>query len=208
MSLKTPAIYGSISNGDVAVHPPQPPPATTSDLSFISRARDASRSLFATPRPWRQLFDFSAISRPYTYDDAMVRLRRNLSYFRYNYALALLFILFLSLLWHPISMIVFLTVFVAWYFFYFSRDSPVVLFNQTLDDGTVLCGLGLITVLALVFTDVGVNVLVSLIVGVLIVGLHAAFRVTEDLYEEAAADEGGLLPVVGSQPIRSTYTRI
>uniref|UniRef100_A0A2N9FQI0 PRA1 family protein n=1 Tax=Fagus sylvatica TaxID=28930 RepID=A0A2N9FQI0_FAGSY len=77
--------------------------------------------------------------------------------------MVVLFILFLSLLWHPVSMIVFFLVFVAWFFLYFDRPNPVVIF-----------------------------------VGVVFVGLHAAFRGTEDLFlDEESAVEGGSVSVFG-----------
>ncbi|KAG6647285.1 PRA1 family protein E-like [Carya illinoinensis] len=205
MSLKSPAGYGSSSTTTTQTQPSSP-----TSLTFIARATRTTQTLIAPRRPWAELFTpFSSFSLPYSYPDALSRIRRNFYHFRVNYALTVLFILFLSLLWHPVSMIVFLIVFVAWFFLYFNRDTPIVLFGQSLDDRVVLGALGFVTVIALVLTNVGLNVLVALIVGVVVVGLHAAFRSTDDLFlDEESAVEGGLVSVVGTQPVRATYTRI
>ncbi|EEF31092.1 PRA1 family protein E [Ricinus communis] len=216
MSLKSPAgVYGTIpatTTTTTTTHFSQPLPTTATSLTFISRATSATQSVIATRRPWKELLNPSSFSCPCNYSEAMSRVKYNVNYFRVNYAMVVLSVLFLSLLWHPVSMIVFIVVFIAWFFLYFSRDGPIVLFNREFDDRVVLVVLGLVTIVALVLTHVGLNVLVALMIGAVVVGIHGAFRNTEDLFlDEESAAEGGLLSVVGSQPLRPTttgYTRI
>ncbi|KAJ6684990.1 PRA1 FAMILY PROTEIN [Salix purpurea] len=181
MTSTSPASYGSF-------------PTT-----FPTRATNKSSNFFATRRPWLELIEFSSFTRPFSFGDTTVRVKRNLSYFRVNYTMIILSILFLSLLWHPLSMIVFLIVFVAWFFLYFFRDQPLVIFHRTIDDRVVLGLLGVVTIVALILTHVWLNVLVSLLIGAAIVVLHAAFRRTDDLYsDDQDLADGSLFSVVGS----------
>ncbi|KAM7252231.1 hypothetical protein ACFE04_024114 [Oxalis oulophora] len=208
-SLKPSTAYGTISTTTLS-------PSSSSSLTFISRARQTTERVISTRRPWHELLDYSAISRPCSYRDALTRVKRNFDHFCPNYVMIMLFILFCSLIYHPVSMIVFIVVSVAWIALYFARNDPsFVVYGLTVDDRLVLGVLSLVTVLGLVITHVGLNVFVSLVIGVVVVGLHAAFRGTDDLFlDEEGMAEGGLVSVVGSesQPLRPaagfTYTRI
>ncbi|GAB4855390.1 hypothetical protein Ancab_024013 [Ancistrocladus abbreviatus] len=207
--------YGTLpttnSTTKTAATTPTTATSSYSNLTFITPVASQTRTVISLRRPWREFFSLSSLSLPSSYSDAMARIRRNFNYFRFNYSLIILVILFLSLLWHPISMIVFLIIFVFWLFLYFSRDEPISLFNRTIDDRVVLGLLSVVTILALVFTHVGLNVLVSLVIGVFVAGLHAAFRGIDDLFlDEDEAAEGGLVSFVGGggQPLRPAYSRV
>ncbi|MBA0832068.1 hypothetical protein Goarm_016479, partial [Gossypium armourianum] len=54
----------------------------------------------------------------------------------------------------------------------FFRGDPLYILNRSIDDRLVLAILGVITIVALVLTDVWLNVLVSILMGALIVGLQ------------------------------------
>lgn len=179
---------------------------TTSPSGRVSYARAAAQTLISYRRPWKELLSLTSLSLPTSYSESMFRIRRNLIYFRYNYSLIVLIIIFLSLLWHPISMIVFLVLFTLWLFLYFSRDDPIQVYNRTIDDRFILLGLILVTILGLVFTHVGTNVLVSLIIGVAIVGIHASLRSVDDLFLDGEDIGGGGL--VEGQPLRPNYVRV
>ncbi|KAF1898210.1 hypothetical protein Lal_00032976 [Lupinus albus] len=184
---------------------PSPSSSNTNAPYFISRAVTPSTRAFHTRRPWEEVFALRSFTRPYSLNEAWERVRRNFTHFRVNYTMIVLFILFLSLLWHPISIIVFLVVLVAWCFLYFFRDAPLEVFHRTVDGRVVEVALSALTVVGLCLTGVSLNVFVAAMVGVAVCVVHAAFRSTEDLYvEENEAYDGGLLSVVGGSPTKRT----
>ncbi|KAJ7979939.1 PRA1 family protein [Quillaja saponaria] len=153
----------------------------STSTEFLSGFKETGQSIIATRRPWSQLLGLSALSLPSSLSDATTRITQNVTHFFFNYTLIILIIIFLSLIYQPFSMIVFLIVFVGWYFLYFSRDDPLTLFNFVIEDRIVVAGLGIFTIVSLVWMHVWVNLVVSLAIGAVLVSLHAALRGTEDL---------------------------
>jgi hypothetical protein len=192
-----------------------PTPTSPHYNSFSSTSplspRAATLPNYPTRRPWQNFFALQSFTLPCSLHESTLRIKRNLNHFRFNYATIILSILFLSLLWHPFSLIIFLVVFTAWFFLFFFRDRPVVFLTYSIDDRFILAVLSASTVVALVFTGVWLNVLVSILVGAAVVVLHAAFRSIDDLYlDEEEIFDGDLISVVGGSfnTKRTGYTRI
>ncbi|CAI0392160.1 unnamed protein product [Linum tenue] len=164
-----------------------------SNLAYISRAaKDRIRDGLGTLRPWKSMLDFRSLGLPGTLADAIGRLKTNSAYFRMNYAVIVLGILFLSLLWHPISLIVFIAAMAGWLFLYFLRDEPLVVFGRLIGDQAVLIGLSVLTVALLLLTDVLWNTVGSLLVGAALVVAHGVVRKTEDLFLDEEETAGFL----------------
>ncbi|KAM7462906.1 hypothetical protein LguiA_031027 [Lonicera macranthoides] len=160
-----------------------------------SRMSQIHQSITTIRRPWREFLNPSTLTLPISLTESTYRIRHNLHHFRFNYSVILLSILFLSLLYHPISIIVFLITLIAWLYFYLFRDEPIVMFDYTVDELVVLALLSIGTLIALILTRVWLNVFVSLVIGVTVICLHGAFRGIDDI-DDQESGYGPLLSVV------------
>ncbi|KAI3748883.1 hypothetical protein L6452_12294 [Arctium lappa] len=174
--------------------------ATPALRSFISRLSSAVRLSFSQRRPWYELVDRSAFSRPDSLSDATSRIRKNYSYFRVNYTALLAVVLGFSLLSHPFSLIILLCLLGAWLFLYLFRpsDQPLVLFGRTFSDRETLLILIVSTIVVVFLTSIGSLVISALVVGLAIVCVHGAFRDPEDLFlDDQDQTTAGLLSFLG-----------
>lgn len=201
--MATPAtlpISNPQTNNTTTTTQSQAPIATPAFRAFLSRLSSSIRYGFSQRRPWSELVDRTAMSRPDSLAEAYSRIRKNLSYFKVNYVTLLGLVLAFSLLSHPFSLLVLLCLLGAWIFLYLFRpsDQPVVLFGRTFSDRETLGALVVLTIVVVFLTSVGSLLISALMVGAAIVCAHGAFRVPEDLFlDEQEPINSGFLSFLG-----------
>ncbi|KAI5664684.1 hypothetical protein M9H77_24007 [Catharanthus roseus] len=148
------------------------PTATTTTLPETWLTSDLGKR-----RPWKEM---SSLSFPRSFKDSISRLKINISYFHMNYAIIIIFVLFLSLLWRPVSLIVFVLLTAAWFFLYFLREDPILIFGCEVDERVVLSVLTIATVV-FVLTRATAGVLVGVSIGVAVALMHSVLSKIDDL---------------------------
>ncbi|XP_073047299.1 PRA1 family protein B2-like [Primulina eburnea] len=159
--------------------------STSAVRSFFSGISEKVRFGLSNRRPWSELVDRSAFSKPESLSDATSRIRRNYQYFRVNYIAIITIVLVVSLLTNPFSLILLSGLLAAWQFLYLLRqssDPPVTFCGRQFSDRETFLFLIVCTVVVIFLTSVGSVLVSALIVGVAIVCLHGAFRDPEDLF--------------------------
>ncbi|XP_024972842.1 PRA1 family protein F3-like [Cynara cardunculus var. scolymus] len=177
-----------------------PTTSTCGDLKvrlIASPAKLRFQTAFGTKRMWKEMFNLHSINLPHGFSDAISRIKTNVGYFRMNYTLFTFIVLFLSLLWHPISLIA-LTI-ASWLFCNFIlRDESLLIFNRTVDDRVGLAILSIVTFVLMVLDEAMMNVLVSVSIGAAVAVVHTVLRKTEDL----SLDENNIVEAGGYSPAK------
>jgi|UniRef100_A0A2N9EP51 hypothetical protein len=182
---------------------------TSSGIEFVSLAGVRINSGLGTPRPWKEMIKLQDLSFPTSFFQIIQRIKINVAFFRMNYTIIILFILLLSLLGHPISLIVFIIMMVAWLFLYFLSDEPLIIFGFVINDRVVMMVLLLITATTLFLTNAKKNIIVALGIGLVVVMVHGGLRETDDSFVvdgEGLGSGGGDVKMPLKNPASSSFT--
>ncbi|XP_078155385.1 PRA1 family protein B1-like [Carex rostrata] len=182
-----------ITNPTVVITDSAAPVNTPAIRSFITRLNDTVRRSTSELRPWPEMIDRSAIARPASLSEATSRLRKNLPYFRVNYTAIVGLSLALSLVTHPVSLFLLLSLLASWSFLYLFRpsDPPLTILGRTFSDRETLGGLVLISIIVIFMTSVGSLIISAITLGAVLVCIHGALRVPEDLFLDEPDQQGG-----------------
>ncbi|XP_004495462.1 PRA1 family protein D-like [Cicer arietinum] len=152
----------------------------SSSTETLSNFKEAAQSIMSTRHTWSEFLSLSALTLPSSFSDFTTRIGINLTRFLFHYSFILLFILLITLVYHPLSILLLLLSFAGWYFLFFSRDSaePFSLFNLVaVDDRVVVLALAVFTLVVIAVTGVWLNVLLSVVVAAGVVCLHGASKI-------------------------------
>ncbi|KAM5547417.1 PRA1 family protein F3 [Rosa sericea] len=172
----------------------QTEPLPSSNLDIVSQAKEQIELCLGIQRPWLEMIQLQDLRPPSSFNQSIQRIRTNVAFFRMNYAIIILTILFISLLWHPISLMIFIVTMAAWLFLYL-HDKPLVVVGYEIDQRFLMAALFLVTALVLFLTNVKYNIIMALSIGLAFVLVHGALREPEDVFtvdnEERLASGGG-----------------
>ncbi|TVU27511.1 hypothetical protein EJB05_30128, partial [Eragrostis curvula] len=169
----------AVSSNDAAASTP------AAAFAFVGRLIESAKRSLSGARPWPELVDRSALSRPESLSEATSRLRKNLAYFRVNYAAVVALSLAAALLAHPFSLAALLALLAAWCLLYLLRPAdapPLAACGRTFSDKEVLGGLIASSAFVVFLTSVGSLIFSALALGAVVVFAHGAFRVPDDLF--------------------------
>lgn len=175
---------------------------TPAARAFFARISDVSRAALSQRRPWTELADRTSFAKPASLSDATSRIRKNWTYFRINYLLFLVAVVGFSLVTHPLSLFTLCVLLGAWIFLYLYRTEQLVVFNRAFSEREVLAIMTVLTIVVVFLTNVGSLLISALVVGLLLVAVHGAFKVPDDLFLDEQDSTGGLLSFLGSGPVQ------
>ncbi|XP_048431670.1 PRA1 family protein F2-like [Pyrus x bretschneideri] len=155
---------------------------------FVPRAKEQIQSALSNRRPWQEIIQLQNLTLPSTFNQSVHRIKTNVVFFRMNYAIITFSILFLSLLWHPISLIVLIVMMVAWIFLFFLHDQPLMILGYRINLQVVMMALLVVTLVALYLTNARYHIVAGLCIGLAVVLVHGALREPEDVF--VVDDEG------------------
>ncbi|KDO63269.1 hypothetical protein CISIN_1g027328mg [Citrus sinensis] len=188
----------------------QPPVATPAFRALINHISDSLRYGFAQRRPWAELADRSAFSKPESFSEATLRIRKNYSYFRVNYLTVVAVVIAFSLITNPFSLLMLVGLLASWIFLYLFRpsDQPLVVFGRTFSERETLGVLIVLSIFVFFLTSVGSILISAVMVGAGLICAHGAFRVPEDLFldEQEPSASTGFLSFIGGAASNAAAT--
>jgi len=173
--------------------------ASPTAREIMSRSLESIRIALEPRRPWAEMTDLSAFSKPESLGDAGDRIRKNWWHFRLNYGIVIAAVFALRLVVHPFYLLLLVSILAGWTYLYFVRTNAVAVFGRTLSETELLLFATLLSVVLLLMAGIVSLLITSLLIGIGFTLIHGAFRaVPDDLFLHDQDAPSGFFPFFGS----------
>jgi Flp pilus assembly protein TadB len=169
-------------------------PSQNAIVAAAGRFKDVVGNLLKERKPWTELLDRTAFSRPENFAEATGRLKKNGAYFRVNYLAFMLVVTVTCMVLNPTSLVVLGCLALLWAYFFGIRKDPLVIGGRSFSEREKFLGLTVTSAIMIFFvTSVGTILFTALGISVAVIGLHGACRVPDDLFTDEVEQQSGLL---------------
>uniref|UniRef100_A0A7S0VCP1 PRA1 family protein n=2 Tax=Polytomella parva TaxID=51329 RepID=A0A7S0VCP1_9CHLO len=190
---------------------PAPPNANlAAATSTLNKSKEYVLSVLAKGKPWAEMFDKNAVSKPANLGEAVTRMRKNSSYFKLNYVAIILCTTILSFLMHPGSLIVLALILASWAFAFLAYPGTVEINGKSFSEREKIVAMSVLSFVLIFFvTSVGTVFFSAISISLALIALHGAFREPDNLFlddgeAQSPINPFSFLPIPISTPAVAT----
>ncbi|GLC34420.1 hypothetical protein PLESTB_000730500 [Pleodorina starrii] len=181
------------------------PAPTSMHMVVVNRLKDYVANIVKQRKPWNEVVDKTAFSKPSTLAEATSRLRKNASYFKVNYLIVMMLTTAVTFIMHPSSLLVLGFLAATWVYLFMVRTAPLQLGGRTISDREKLIGMSGITFITIFFlTSVGTVFFSALSLSLAVIAAHGAFREPDNLFIDDGETQQGLFNMFSAPAVPTT----
>ncbi|GIL66956.1 hypothetical protein Vafri_20460 [Volvox africanus] len=169
------------------------PIPTGMHMVIVTRLKDYVSNIVKQRKPWSEVTDRSAFSKPSNLTEATSRLRKNAAYFKVNYLIIMMLTTAVTFIMHPGSLLILGFVAASWVYLFMIRTAPLQIGGRTISDREKLIGMSALSFITIFFlTSVGTVFFSALSLSLAVIAAHGAFREPDNLFIDDGETQQGL----------------
>lgn len=150
---------------------------------LFARLKGVASGVLAERKPWTELADRNAFSRPSNLAEAISRFKKNTAYFRINYGIFVLLTTVVCMVLNPSSLVVLGLLAAVWCYLFVVRQASITIGGRPFSPREQLIAMAVVSVVVVFFlTSVGTILFTAIGISLVAIAAHGALRVPDDLF--------------------------
>eukprot|EP00195_Chlamydomonas_chlamydogama_P000996 CAMPEP_0202916448 /NCGR_PEP_ID=MMETSP1392-20130828/68587_1 /ASSEMBLY_ACC=CAM_ASM_000868 /TAXON_ID=225041 /ORGANISM="Chlamydomonas chlamydogama, Strain SAG 11-48b" /LENGTH=202 /DNA_ID=CAMNT_0049608877 /DNA_START=129 /DNA_END=737 /DNA_ORIENTATION=+ len=172
-------------------------PTPNAIMAIVGRVKEMSGAVLKQQKPWSEVLDRSALSKPANLTEAAGRIRKNAAYFRVNYLIVMITTCVVTFVMHPGSLFILALLLAGWVYVMFIRKEPLVIGGRTLSEREKFLGMSAVSFITIFFlTSVGTVFFSALSLSLAVIVAHGAFREPDNLFIDDNENQQSFLSIL------------